>query len=359
MPCCGYTGTESCPQRTPQSPCVAERSTPSITPLPQKNRSRKRKHLPLIPLRGDRLTIPPRQNFEMTVSSFQNGILARVAPAALAQASTGGGFDAVGRLAGLPSRPSRAPRPQPAAWRPRRPRLAQIPLPAMSSAGRQRDEGHQSAARTTPAAADASMDADVALAKMLQQQEAAFLMFRGEAEVGTSGVGQSSEAGSMGAAAVGGSLAAGLSDEELAQRLQREDDLGHWQQVMAAYAGVRGSGSTSLDYSDGEYYSDDPVDPDNMTYEELQALSDTVGTVSKGLPDWVINSLSETSYTAGGDSQQEEQCAICRCEFEHGDQVKGLPCSHIFHPACIGKWLNISKMCPICNREVESQPKHK
>ncbi|CAD7694671.1 unnamed protein product, partial [Ostreobium quekettii] len=185
MPCCGYTGTESCPQRTPQSPCVAERSTPSITPFPQKNRSRKRKHLPLIPLRGDRLTIPPRQNFEMTVSSFQNGILARVAPAALAQASTGGGFDAVGRLAGLPSRPSRAPRPQPAAWRPRRPRLAQIPLPAMSSAGRQRDEGHQSAARTTPAAADASMDADVALAKMLQQQEAAFLMFRGEAEVGT------------------------------------------------------------------------------------------------------------------------------------------------------------------------------
>lgn len=212
-------------------------------------------------------------------------------------------------------------------------------------------------ANTGPNAAHASLESDIALARTLQEQEAAFVMLRGEAEVVASDVGHSSEGGSGGLATFGSGSVAGMSDEELAQRLQREERMVHWQHVIAAFTGARGPGSTSLDYSDGEYYSDDPIDPDNMTYEELQALGEAVGTVSKGLPDKIVASLQETTYAAADDSQQEqEQCTICRCEFENGDRVKGLPCSHVFHPDCIIQWLKVSKMCPICNQEVIIQP---
>ena len=44
-------------------------------------------------------------------------------------------------------------------------------------------------------------------------------------------------------------------------------------------------------------------------------------------------------------SCQEEQCVICRMEFEVGEDVKVLPCKHLFHPACVDQWLHINKVC--------------
>jgi len=41
---------------------------------------------------------------------------------------------------------------------------------------------------------------------------------------------------------------------------------------------------------------------------------------------------------------QEEQCVICCMEFEVGEDVKVLPCKHIFHPTCLDQWLVINKV---------------
>ncbi|XP_016459432.2 E3 ubiquitin-protein ligase BIG BROTHER-like isoform X3 [Nicotiana tabacum] len=38
------------------------------------------------------------------------------------------------------------------------------------------------------------------------------------------------------------------------------------------------------------------IDPDNMTYEELLDLGETVGTQSRGLPEELINLLPTTKY---------------------------------------------------------------
>jgi hypothetical protein len=46
-------------------------------------------------------------------------------------------------------------------------------------------------------------------------------------------------------------------------------------------------------------------------------------------------------------TEEEEQCAVCRMEFEAGEDVRLLPCSHMYHPDCIGQWLHISKV-PLC-----------
>ena len=38
------------------------------------------------------------------------------------------------------------------------------------------------------------------------------------------------------------------------------------------------------------------------------------------------------------------RCAVCQMEFEAGDEVSTLPCSHFYHPDCIGQWLKDRKV---------------
>jgi hypothetical protein len=47
--------------------------------------------------------------------------------------------------------------------------------------------------------------------------------------------------------------------------------------------------------------------------------------------------------------QQLEECAICLDEFEPGCRCRQLPCQHVFHSACIGRWMiERSATCPLC-----------
>lgn len=38
------------------------------------------------------------------------------------------------------------------------------------------------------------------------------------------------------------------------------------------------------------------------------------------------------------------RCAVCQMEFEDGDEVATLPCTHFYHPNCIGQWLKDRKV---------------
>lgn len=99
---------------------------------------------------------------------------------------------------------------------------------------------------------------------------------------------------------------------------------------------------------------EDPLDPDEMTYEELSALEETMGYVNRGLDESIIRSLPVKSYaTVKGENLEQEQCTVCRAEFEKKHSVKVLPCGHVYHPECIDQWLRISKKCPVCSREAQ------
>ena len=42
-------------------------------------------------------------------------------------------------------------------------------------------------------------------------------------------------------------------------------------------------------------------------------------------------------------------------EMEDGEEVRRLPCMHLFHIACVDRWLGLNKRCPICRVDIETQ----
>eukprot|EP00871_Galdieria_phlegrea_P001988 jgi/Galph1/2790/GphlegSOOS_G1460.1 len=57
-------------------------------------------------------------------------------------------------------------------------------------------------------------------------------------------------------------------------------------------------------------------------------------------------------YSVPNDDMEPDVCAICLDSFSEGENVNELPCNHLFHRACIWKWLESSPLCPICKQNV-------
>ena len=41
-------------------------------------------------------------------------------------------------------------------------------------------------------------------------------------------------------------------------------------------------------------------------------------------------------------------CAVCLDDCEVGEEIRTLPCMHIFHSHCIEEWLAVRLDCPMC-----------
>ncbi|CAD8147543.1 unnamed protein product [Paramecium octaurelia] len=93
------------------------------------------------------------------------------------------------------------------------------------------------------------------------------------------------------------------------------------------------------------------VDVDNLTYEQLLQLEDTIGYVNRGLSKEQIKTIPKISFDQC--KTDEQLCSICQIEFESTDKCRALPCQHIYHSKCIKLWLGKEKHCPICKHELE------
>lgn len=69
------------------------------------------------------------------------------------------------------------------------------------------------------------------------------------------------------------------------------------------------------------------------------------------------SSASTAVEDEGEPDEEEPVCAVCLEDFETGQQVRLLACSHLYHRSCIDPWLqSSSNCCPLCKREVPSLP---
>ncbi|CAL5365836.1 unnamed protein product [Camellia sinensis] len=191
---------------------------------------------------------------------------------------------------------------------------------------------------TTPFIQLGQVDSDFALALSLQEQERAFTMLpavesdREENEEGT----------------------ASEEEEEDDQNEDYfdEDDAAFFlsQDIDAELAFSEGEDSN--DYQMEEMEEDD-VDPDELSYEELIALGETVGEENRGLSAEEISSCLSPYTRLPIDSKTTiDRCVICQVEYEEGEKLVALPCEHPYHSDCVSQWLLIKKVCPICNTEV-------
>ncbi|XVF85676.1 hypothetical protein PTKIN_Ptkin17bG0135200 [Pterospermum kingtungense] len=58
------------------------------------------------------------------------------------------------------------------------------------------------------------------------------------------------------------------------------------------------------------------------------------------------------------DDEEEVACAVCLCKIEEDDEMRELRCDHLFHKACLDRWLrhSFSTTCPICRTSLTSTP---
>lgn len=99
----------------------------------------------------------------------------------------------------------------------------------------------------------------------------------------------------------------------------------------------------------------DDVDPDELSYEELLALGEVVGTESRGLSADSISSLRSIVYNIKNNQNgSSDTCVICRLDYEDGENLILLSCKHSYHSECITNWLQINKVCPVCSTEVST-----
>nr|XP_014352355.1 PREDICTED: RING finger protein 165 isoform X1 [Latimeria chalumnae] len=101
---------------------------------------------------------------------------------------------------------------------------------------------------------------------------------------------------------------------------------------------------------------------------ELLQLEDRLGSVSRGA---VQNTIEKYTFPhkykkrrpqevkeekeEGEESDTDEKCTICLSILEDGEDVRRLPCMHLFHQVCVDQWLATSKKCPICRVDIETQ----
>ena len=157
-------------------------------------------------------------------------------------------------------------------------------------------------------------------------------------------------------------------DEDASLALARalaEEEQREWRSRMLALAGV----------GDPADETDEGVDVDGMTYEELTELGEHIGVQSKGASAEAVASLtrftvgesnacffgtgkkpSQTSERDMENLENLESCAVCCMGFERGDACLGMPrCGHAYHTECLEPWLAENKCCPLCKTEIEAE----
>lgn len=177
-------------------------------------------------------------------------------------------------------------------------------------------------------------------------------------------------------------------DEELARRLQREEEESlelartlMAEEAMASYQhhfdmmrqDVRPEHMSPEEYralevvlAEEELQQEDDADADdddednNESYDRMLQLGDRIGDVKSERwalqADKYIVALPVVQYTEQHRHDDDEsgdtasKCLVCQCDYDVGDTLLRLPCGHLFHQECIDPWLQSKDFCAYCRQ---------
>ncbi|KAL8504330.1 hypothetical protein ACS0TY_022892 [Phlomoides rotata] len=153
------------------------------------------------------------------------------------------------------------------------------------------------------------------------------------------------------------------------ERIEQDEEITHevlkcsllFTQILALEASLYLSNRSIYDQ-----HRDMRLDIDNMSYEELLALGERMGTVSTALSEDALSKClrrsvyqvtpSEERSAGSGNDGDDVNCSICQEEYEMGDEVgKLVECQHVYHTVCINQWLQLKNWCPICKTTAAPQ----
>lgn len=89
-----------------------------------------------------------------------------------------------------------------------------------------------------------------------------------------------------------------------------------------------------------------------LSYEQLLAIGDVIGSVKTGLSEDEIAAVSNWatySPSLGGAAESPRGCPICLEGFLQDERLMLLACKcHWFHASCVTQWLLTKPSCPCC-----------
>ncbi|KAL8033356.1 hypothetical protein ABFS82_13G156300 [Erythranthe guttata] len=82
------------------------------------------------------------------------------------------------------------------------------------------------------------------------------------------------------------------------------------------------------------------------------------GSHQKGATEEQLAGLSSWRYKVlelGTSAKNHEfpECCICLAKYREKEEIRELPCNHIFHLNCVDQWLKILSCCPLCKQGIE------
>lgn len=70
------------------------------------------------------------------------------------------------------------------------------------------------------------------------------------------------------------------------------------------------------------------------------------------LPSYPFKPLEKQEGETDDEFTLRTQCQICLGDYEEGEEVRALPCMHVFHAPCVESWLHVRVQCPTCCAEI-------
>jgi len=122
--------------------------------------------------------------------------------------------------------------------------------------------------------------------------------------------------------------------------------------ILTVYNGRSRFGEQNTFSSSYNRFLNTTSDMGNILYDILTQSFDESEEIKKDPEQQIeIAEIEQYRDTEDGD-ESTPTCSICIVNFEEGESVGRLNCSHIFHENCIREWGMYNPKCPVCRAEI-------